>query len=361
MKKLIVTLLLTAMTISVCTGFTAGAPTKAAPSGLAETFMTSITSVKKLKETGMALLKKEQEKPFTMYAPDGRTLTIKTGEVKSYENVGWYKEPVTVMYAADGRTLDVLVREIATYENVGWYIEPVTMMYAVDGRTLYVLNSEIEAYKNVGWYLSPADFPISDIPMVALTFDDGPSAQTARILDCLAAHNAKATFFVVGNCVTARPDVVKRAYEMGMEIGNHTMTHPNLKKLSAAGIKSELSRATNAIVSATGAAPTLLRPPYGSYNSTVSSVAGMPLILWSIDTLDWKTRNADNTVNVVLNEIKDGSIVLMHDLYSQTADAAVRLIPELIARGYRLVTVSELAQYKGTLLQNGKAYSTIKR
>jgi len=299
------------------------------------------------------------EPPVIMFAADGRTLAVKQNEVTLYENVGWFTEPPVIMYAADGRTLTVKKSEVKAYEKVGWFTEPPVRVYAVDGRTLDIKKSELDAYLQVGWYRSPADFPKTGA-MVALTFDDGPSKHTNRILDCLAKYNAKATFFVVGNSVSAYPNVLKRAYDMGMEIGNHTMTHPNLKTLSADGVSRELNNVANKVSAITGAKPKLLRPPYGNYNSTVSSVAGMPLILWSIDTLDWKTRNADKTVSCVLNEVKDGSIILMHDLYEPTASAAERIIPELIKRGYKLVTVSELAQAKGYTLTNGKAYSSLK-
>ena len=295
----------------------------------------------------------------TMFAADGRTFVIPTAETELYENVGWFTKPPVIMYAADGRTLAVKQNEVTLYENVGWFTEPPIRVYAVDGRILDIKKSELNAYLNVGWYRSPADFPKTGA-LVALTFDDGPSKYTNRILDCLAKYNAKATFFVVGNSVSSYPDVVKRAYSMGMEIGNHTMTHPNLKTLSADGVSRELNNAANKVSALTGIKPKLLRPPYGNYNSTVSSVAGMPLILWSIDTLDWKTRNADKTVSCVLNEVKDGSIILMHDLYEPTASAAERIIPELVNRGYKLVTVSELAKAKGYTLTNGKAYSSFK-
>ena len=293
-----------------------------------------------------------------MYAPEDRTLTVRNSEVELYESLGWFTEPVVTMYAADGRTLAVKNTEIELYKTVGWYAVPVMTVFAEDGRTLVIAKDELEAYKNVGWYESPKDFPKRNRPMVALTFDDGPGQHTGRILDCLEKHGAKATFFVIGKSVNTYPSVVKRAYDMGMEIGNHTMTHPRLTNLSTSGIKSELDKTSSAIYSATGAYPTLIRPPYGSYNSTVSLASNAPLILWSIDTLDWKTRNADKTVESVLNNVKDGSVILMHDIHAPTADAVVRIVPELINRGYSLVTVSELAEAKGYSMQNGKAYNS---
>lgn len=307
--------------------------------------------------------KQEEDLPVTMYAPDGRTIAVQKEETGDYKKVGWYNEPVIVMYASDGRSLVVKHSEIQAYKDVGWFEEPVITVYAEDGRTTVIKKSELDAYLDAGWYKSPADIPKS-VPigtkMVALTFDDGPSKYTPEILDCLEDNGAKATFFVVGYNVKTHPSALKRAHDLDMEIGSHTMNHKNLKKLEADGVKAELKDASDAIVAVTGEKPTLIRPPYGNYNSTVSSVADAPLIMWSVDTLDWKTKNIDSTVNAVLNNVKDGSIVLMHDLYSQSAEAAVRVIPELKARGYQLVTVSELAQSKGIILENGKAYSSIK-
>lgn len=291
-----------------------------------------------------------------MYAEDGRTLSVKNSEVKLYESVGWFLGPVTLMHAPGNRTLTVRNTEIKLYESLGWYLEPVSTMYAIDGRTLVVKNTEIELYKTVGWYESPEDFPKKYIKMVALTFDDGPGPYTDRILDCLESHGAKATFFVIGRNVSSYPNALKRAHDLGMQIGNHTMNHPRLTRVSTSRIRSEIDQTASAVQSVTGSVPTILRPPYGSYNSTVKSAGNIPLILWSIDTLDWKTKNADKTVSAVLSEVKDGSVVLMHDIHASTADAVVRLVPELIKRGYSLVTVSELAEAKGYNLQNGEAY-----
>ena len=135
------------------------------------------------------------------------------------------------------------------------------------------------------------------------------------------------------------------------------MNHKYLQKLGAAEIQSQVVRGNDAIQAACGVRPTLLRLPGGNNNATVRANTHMPMIQWSIDTLDWKTRNADRTVETVLNHVKDGDIILMHELYSQSGDAAVRLIPELVNRGYQLVTVSEMAAAKGHGLEAGKLYS----
>ena len=364
MKKIVCTILYSLMCLGICFAVGADALTRIYyPDGSEKIVGKNLIQLETMRGGSLTPLTpeapEEEEPMITMYAADGRTLPVIQSEVELYKTVGWYTEPVVIMYAADGRTLPVIQSEVELYKTVGWYAEPVVIMYAVDGRTLPVIQSEVELYKTVGWYISPADFPTKQ-KMVALTFDDGPSKHTSRILDCLAAHNAKATFFVVGTNTKANPSIVKRASDMGMEIGNHTMHHKNLKTLGADGIRNELNNASSAILSACGKRPTLIRPPYGNYNSTVSSVANGPLILWSIDTLDWKTRNADKTVQHILNNVKDGSIVLMHDIYSQSADAAVRVIPALIARGYKLVTVSELAAAKGVTMKNGKNYSSFR-
>lgn len=194
--------------------------------------------------------------------------------------------------------------------------------------------------------------------MVALTFDDGPGPYTDRLLNCLKKNKAAATFFLVGSSIPNYKNAVKKMYEIGCEIGNHTWSHPQLTSLSASGIQSQIDSTNRQIRAITGRNAALVRPPYGAYNSSVSANAGAPLILWSIDTLDWKTRNAANTVQVVMNEVKDGSIVLMHDIHSPSVDAAEILIPRLIRAGYQLVTVSELAKYRGTSMHNGGVYTS---
>ena len=193
--------------------------------------------------------------------------------------------------------------------------------------------------------------------MVALTYDDGPSIYTPRILKTLKENNSVATFFVVGNRVPMYSDTVKKAYGMGCEIGNHTYEHKILTRADAAGIRYQVSRTNVAVKKITGTAPIVMRPPGGAVNNMVKSQTGMPMILWSIDTLDWRTRNAASTKTAVLDHVKDGDIVLMHDLYEATANASTTIIPTLVERGYQLVTVSELAECRGGMKDGCLYYS----
>ncbi len=193
--------------------------------------------------------------------------------------------------------------------------------------------------------------------MVALTYDDGPSIYTPRVLKTLKENNAVATFFVVGNRVPTYSDTVKKAHDMGCEIGNHTYEHKCLTRMSETEVRRQISRTNKNVKKVTGQTPVIMRPTGGATNANVKQWVGMPSIIWSIDTLDWKTRNADSTRRAVLNRVKDGDIVLMHDLYSATATASETIIPELVRRGYQLVTVSELAECRGGMKETGAYYS----
>ena len=193
--------------------------------------------------------------------------------------------------------------------------------------------------------------------MVALTYDDGPSIYTPRILKTLKENNSVATFFVVGNRVPMYSDTVKKAYDMGCEIGNHTYEHKSLPNLSETEVKRQISKTNKEVKKAIGEKPVIMRPTGGATNTNIKKWVGMPSIIWSIDTLDWKTRNADSTKKAVLDHVKDGDIVLMHDLYSATASASETIIPELVKRGYQLVTVSELAECRGGMKETGAYYS----
>ena len=187
-------------------------------------------------------------------------------------------------------------------------------------------------------------------PMIALTFDDGPAAPDNRILAALEAVGGRATFFMVGQNVKGHQDIIRRMMADGCELGNHSWNHPQLNKLSAGEVRSQINRTNDAIAAVAGHGATVMRCPYGATGGSVKSVLadmGYASILWSIDTLDWKTRNASSTVSSVLNNVKDGDIILMHSLYGATAEAVETMVPELVRRGYQLVTVSELAAARG--------------
>ena len=195
-------------------------------------------------------------------------------------------------------------------------------------------------------------------PMVALTFDDGPAPATWRILDSLEAHGAKATFYMVGNRMGNYPDTVRRVAALGCEIGSHTWGHNYITSLGASALHSNLNQFDSTLQNLVGFRTATMRPPGGFINHSSSQALasyGVPAIMWSIDTLDWKYRNAQKVVQSVLSKVKDGDIILMHDLYGSTADATAILIPELINRGYQLVTVSDLARCR-VGVQAGQVY-----
>ncbi len=186
-----------------------------------------------------------------------------------------------------------------------------------------------------------------DGPYIAMTFDDGPSAVlTPKLLDLLAAHHIKATFFVIGENVAEHPEVVARAAREGHEIANHSWSHPNFGKMSQENVRSQLRRTDDAIKSATGARPTLLRPPYGSITERekrwIHDEFGYKIILWDVDPLDWKRPGPAVVRSRILKETRPGSIVLSHDIHPGTIEAMPSTFDALEAKGFKFVTVSEL-------------------
>jgi peptidoglycan/xylan/chitin deacetylase (PgdA/CDA1 family) len=182
-------------------------------------------------------------------------------------------------------------------------------------------------------------------PMLALTFDDGPSSVTPRILDLLEQYNARATFCVIGNRVERYGDTIRRAAGLGCEIVGHSWDHKYLTKLSADQARENLRTTSEAIAAVTGAPQSLYRPPYGAVDDelqTVSAELGLSLLMWSVDPRDWQTRDPDAIYEHIADKAKDGAIIICHDIYDTTADAMERVIPMLLEKGYQLVTVSEL-------------------
>jgi peptidoglycan-N-acetylglucosamine deacetylase len=183
----------------------------------------------------------------------------------------------------------------------------------------------------------------ADDRTVALTFDDGPHPElTPELLDILERENIPATFFVIGSCAARCPDIVCRAFDSGHEIGNHTWSHPVLTRLSLARAADEISQTDALLNDLTGAIPTTLRPPYGAINDELRELAlPRPMMLWDVDTLDWRTRNTPAVERAATRS--DGGIVLLHDIHPTTVEAVPTIIRNFKSRGYRFVTISAYA------------------
>ena len=197
-------------------------------------------------------------------------------------------------------------------------------------------------------------------PVVALTFDDGPSEYTEGILELLTAYDGAATFCVVGNRVSNYEDQIRAIAAQGSEIATHTWSHKKLTTLSASEMERQIMQAVESVQKIVDVPVRFIRPPYGSVNDDVRAVArrlGMPIAEWSIDTEDWRTLSARKTEKAILDNVKNGSIVLMHDIHAPTAEAMKRVIPELSRRGYQLVTLSELFSLREGDAQAGVVYS----
>lgn len=238
--------------------------------------------------------------------------------------------------------------------------------YTKDGERKEILVPYLEVYSYMEvtingtvWADNIRDLD-PDKPMIALTFDDGPNhLQTPRLLEILEKYGVKSTFFVLGDRVTwgaSNEETLRMVYEAGHEVGSHTYTHAHLINLSDEEILKETTDTRDVIYSVIGEYPVLLRPPYGQYDDNVKANTYAPLIHWTIDSLDWNYKDTDKVVEHVLKEAKDGTIVLMHDIYWFTVDAVEQIVPELQARGYQIVTVRELLHYKGVELENGTVY-----
>lgn len=184
-------------------------------------------------------------------------------------------------------------------------------------------------------------------PYIAITFDDGPSpGLTPKLLDMLKERGIRATFYVVGTNAAAYPEILRRMVAEGHEIGNHSWSHPSLTKVGAGGVQSQMEKTNAAIFAAVGVNPKTMRPPYGATNAAINKRLneefGMKVIIWSVDPLDWKYRNADRVANTIISQTHPGAIILAHDIHPSTVAAMPRTFDALLAKGYKFVTVSEL-------------------
>lgn len=178
-------------------------------------------------------------------------------------------------------------------------------------------------------------------PCVALTFDDGPGPSTERLLDMLARDRVPATFFVIGRQIAGQEALLARMVRDGHVVGNHTWSHPSLARITPEATRDQVGATDAAILAATGVRPSVMRPPYGAMSPTATQV-GQAVILWDVDTLDWKYRVSSSVTERALAGARSGSIVLMHDIHPSTVDAVPAIVAGLRARGYTLVTVPQL-------------------
>lgn len=196
--------------------------------------------------------------------------------------------------------------------------------------------------------------------LVALTFDDGPYTPVdTKLYEIFEKYDIVATFFVVGNRCENYSDSLKKMNDLGCEIGSHTYSHQNLAKVGAGEIKSQMMKSADVIYKISGQKIKTMRPPEGATNDVVRGNVTYPMILWDVDSLDWKYRNAEKEYNRIMETVQDGSIILMHDLYEATAEAVSKVVPKLISEGYTFVTVSDLMEIRGVKPEGGKVYTDV--
>lgn len=232
------------------------------------------------------------------------------------------------------------------------------VLFYIDGKEISIPYEEYKKYialrnENIPT-LAPTDITVEvkkeidpSKPMIAFTFDDGPSpVHTPHILDTLKKYDASATFFMLGQKMEKNVDLLKRMVQEGHELANHSFDHANLSKLDVDGIKYQINTTQDLIFQLSGFESRLIRPPYGAISKTLRSVTPIPMVLWSIDSLDWKSRNVESIKAEVLPYVKDGSVILLHDIYGSTAQALEEMMPILKEQGYQFVTVSQLYEYR---------------
>ena len=207
---------------------------------------------------------------------------------------------------------------------------------------------------------APAEVTLDSPPLVALTFDDGPrSSTTGPLLDGLALREVPATFFLVGNRIPGNEDLVRRMAAEGHQIGIHTYDHVELKGLSRQDFDLQVGKTRALITQLVGEGNYWLRPPYGLMDRQAGQWCGGPVILWSVDPEDWKDNDIDRIVAAVVEHVSDGDIILLHDLFPSSAQAALRVVDTLLARGCCFVTVEQLMAERGVTPEVGARYRKI--
>ena len=209
---------------------------------------------------------------------------------------------------------------------------------------------------------APAEIPAGEPRYVALTFDDGPRrSTTARLLDGLRERGASATFFLVGEQLAGNEDLIRRMAQEGHQIGNHTWDHVRLQGDEPAHQMQEIQDTDKALKAILGDSGSWLRPPYGLIDQEMNAQIPVPMVQWSVDPRDWESRNTDQTVQAVLSEVQPGDIILLHDIYATSVEAALQIVDALTEQGYWFVTVEELLELNGIRPQAGVLYRSGRR
>jgi peptidoglycan/xylan/chitin deacetylase (PgdA/CDA1 family) len=204
---------------------------------------------------------------------------------------------------------------------------------------LTALLRQLSQYK----YISSSASEFTDAKKVALTFDDGPHpVYTPKLLDELRTRNIKATFFVTGENAALNPDIIKQMHEDGHLIGNHTYSHIQLTSSNRDKFREELVKTNTLIYELTGDEVQYVRPPYGSWDKKLDTELNMFPVLWNVDPLDWSTHNSSVVASRILKNVSENDIILMHDYYDTSVEAAIMVVDELTRQGYEFVTVDRI-------------------
>jgi len=298
-------------------------------------------------------------------APRQETLPPQIVEITQLRDDGWglISTPAGDRWIYVRDNMRYVDREVALYDKPGG-----TERGRLQPQVVHVLQQDRSWFQIATWdgprwiYLRSAGQPGERL--IAITFDDGPHpAHTRRLLDALYERDVPATFFVLGPLVASNPELAIRMVNEGHEIASHAYNHTDLSRAGADRIRTELTMSRDIIRKVTGVTPTLLRPPYGAQNSTVQAISaefGWPIILWSVDTRDWETRNVNAIMRHFVDHtgirIRTGDIILMHDIYPTTIDAAIQAIDLLLADGFTFVTVTDLLMERYGTIEPGRVY-----
>ncbi len=265
-------------------------------------------------------------------------------EIKSYvgniyenfiiQEQGFFKNELNISYLY---TKDSLV--LNTHTNISGRKEDIEKVFLLDNA---IMDSDLGKVYDV-------DYTVSEViydKVIALTFDDGPSKYTESIVNLLNEYNSKATFFMVGNKINQYEDLIYEMINDGHEIGNHTYDHKWLTRLSKEEMLLQINKSSDLFLEKYNYQLNYLRPTYGSLNNILKENSPLEIVMWTVDSSDWKIKDSEILYTNIINEVENYDIVLFHDTYESTYNALLKIIPKLIDEGYQLVTISELKQNK---------------